>query len=94
MSEQQRIPAPPLKHRIVSSGDATYLTVAQVKARYGGVSDMWVWRKLHDRDFPQPIRFGGPNSMRHWRVGDLEQWEAEHAKRGGEAAWDFNPKGK
>jgi len=33
---------------------AEFLSAAQVKARYGGVSDMWIVRKLADYDFPKP----------------------------------------
>jgi hypothetical protein len=38
-----------------------YRKSAQVRARYGGVSDMTLWRWLHDEQlgFPQPIRING-----------------------------------
>ena len=38
-------PDPPLP-----PADEHFLTAAQVKARYGGVSDMWLWRRLHGCD--------------------------------------------
>jgi len=69
-------------HRVRTSDDAAYLTVAQVKLRYGGVSDMWVHRHVRDHGMPAGIRFGGPTSARHWKVVDLERWEAERAKIG------------
>jgi predicted DNA-binding transcriptional regulator AlpA len=54
--------------------DAEFLSAAQVKARYGGVSDMWIHRKLADHDFPAPQTFGTPT--RYWRVADLTDWDA------------------
>ncbi len=51
-----------------------YLTSAQVRARFGGVSQMWIWRKTEREGFPAPIRFG-ENSRRYWRVADLIAWE-------------------
>jgi predicted DNA-binding transcriptional regulator AlpA len=67
-------------HRIRISDDVRYLTVGQVKRRYGGVSDMWVWRYMREHGFPKPVQFGGPTSARHWLVADLEQWERERSK--------------
>jgi predicted DNA-binding transcriptional regulator AlpA len=33
-----------------------YLNTKQVLARYGGVSEMWLWRRLHDdSQFPKPL---------------------------------------
>ena len=54
--------------------DDTFLPVAKVRARYGGVSDMWLWRKLHgkDSDFPKPVYMG---KRRFWRLGDLRAYE-------------------
>ena len=47
----------------------------QVRARYGGVSLMWIFRKTRDDGFPAPIRFGD-KSRRYWRLSDLIEWEA------------------
>jgi hypothetical protein len=30
--------------------------------------------------FPSSIKFGGKRSARHWRLPDLEAWEAERAR--------------
>ncbi len=51
-----------------------YRTSAQVRARYGGVSDMTLWRWLRDEDlaFPQPIRIKG---RRLWSEESLAAWE-------------------
>ena len=54
--------------------DAEFLSAAQVKARFGGVSDMWIHRKLTDHGFPAPTTFG--TTARYWRVADLVAWEA------------------
>jgi predicted DNA-binding transcriptional regulator AlpA len=57
--------------------DQVYLTAAQVRARYGR-SDMAIWRWLHDErmGFPQPYYF---TRYRHWKLADLERWEASRA---------------
>jgi predicted DNA-binding transcriptional regulator AlpA len=56
----------------------TYRNSGQVRARYGGVSDMTLWRWLHDEDleFPQPIRING---RRFWSEEALTAWESSHA---------------
>jgi predicted DNA-binding transcriptional regulator AlpA len=59
---------------MVNKPDAEYLSAAQVKARYGGVSDMWIHRKLVGHGFPKPHTFG--TAARYWRVADLDFWEA------------------
>ena len=52
----------------------TYLNAAQVRTRYGGVSDMALWRWLQDEDlgFPKPFRI---NRRRFWKASDLTAWE-------------------
>ena len=51
-----------------------FLTAKQVRARYGGISDMSLWRWLQDdSNFPKPMRVNG---RRFWAVADLEAWEA------------------
>ena len=52
----------------------TYLNAAQVRTRYGGVSDMALWRWLQDEDlgFPRPFRI---NRRRFWKASDLTAWE-------------------
>jgi predicted DNA-binding transcriptional regulator AlpA len=63
----------------------TYLNAAQVRTRYGGVSDMALWRWLHDEDlgFPKPFRI---NRRRFWKVSDLTAWERTRRSPHGEAA--------
>jgi predicted DNA-binding transcriptional regulator AlpA len=68
-----------LRHRIEIAADARYLTIGQVRERFGGVSDMWVWRYMRRHNFPKPVQFGGPTSARHWLLTDVEKWERDRA---------------
>ena len=57
------------------SHDRQYLTSKQVRARYGGISDMSLWRWLNDQSgFPRPMRIHG---RRYWLLAKLESWEAQ-----------------
>lgn len=54
-----------------------FLTSAQVRERYGGVSDTWIERRKHDGSgFPRPIKVGGKN---FWDEAELTAWERECA---------------
>ena len=45
----------------------------QVKERFGGVSDMWLHRRLRDGScFPRPVYIG---RLRFWRLSELVAWE-------------------
>ncbi len=47
----------------------------QVKKRFGGVSDMWLHRCLHDGSgFPRPVYIG---RIRFWRLSELVAWEEQ-----------------
>ena len=62
-----------------------FLPAGQVRARYG-VSDMSLWRWLHDPKlgFPAPIKI---HKRRYWKLADLQAWEASRpAARTGAAA--------
>ena len=51
------------------------LTAAQVRARYGNISDMGLWRWLRSSSvaFPQPaVKING---RRLWRLSDLQAWD-------------------
>lgn len=55
------------------------IPTAQVRARYGGVSHMWVERRLKDDpNFPRPLYIA---KRRFWRLGELIAWEREVASR-------------
>jgi predicted DNA-binding transcriptional regulator AlpA len=79
-----RVAISTFKHRIRVAEDARYLTIGQVRERFG-VSDMWVWRYMRQHGFPKPVQFGGRTSARHWLLSDIEQWERERAKKNGAA---------
>jgi len=57
-----------------------FLTAAQVKARYGHCSDMWLWRRMHEpgSTFPRPILI---QRRRFWRLNDLIRWEMAHVQK-------------
>jgi predicted DNA-binding transcriptional regulator AlpA len=69
-----------IPHRIRVSDDVRYLTIGQVRERFG-VSAMWVYRYMRDHRFPKPVRFGGKTSARHWLLSEIEEWERDRAKR-------------
>jgi len=49
-----------------------------LRERYNGISDMALWRWLHDDElgFPHPLYIKG---RRYWQVSRLEQWERARA---------------
>jgi predicted DNA-binding transcriptional regulator AlpA len=51
----------------------------------GGVSDMWIWRRLHDPDagFPKPTVIA---RRRFWREAELAAWLDAQADKSREAA--------
>jgi predicted DNA-binding transcriptional regulator AlpA len=59
--------------------DDRLLTAAQVRTRYGGISDMGLWRWLKNPalKFPQPA--DRINGRRLWRFSDLQAWDASRA---------------
>ena len=64
--------------RVSVDANVIYLNAAQVRSRYGGISDMALWRWLHDEDlgFPRPIRING---RRFWNATHLSVWERTKA---------------
>ncbi len=61
------------------SPDKIFLTSAQVRARYGGVSDMWIHRRLlTDAEFPKPTYFG---RRRFWRIEELDGYDLKKSRR-------------
>ena len=65
-----------LVRRTQQSNDAEYLTAAQLMARYGGVSHMWILRRMAKDGFPKPVYFG---RLRFWHRAEIEQWERSKA---------------
>jgi predicted DNA-binding transcriptional regulator AlpA len=61
-----------------------YLDGQGVRARYGGRSHMWIYRRLHDASgFPKPIVIASRN---YWDEEKLDAYDAasraSHEKRG------------
>lgn len=49
------------------------ITSREVRLLCGGVSDMWLWRRINEgaADFPKPVVIG---RRRFWRRGDVLAW--------------------
>ena len=58
--------------------DKLYMTAAQVKRRYGNVSDMTLhrWLKSEKLGFPQPIKI---NNRRLWDSKSLESFDQKRS---------------
>jgi predicted DNA-binding transcriptional regulator AlpA len=53
--------------------DKRYATSAQLRARYGGRSEMWLDRLMQrDATFPRPIKIG---RFRYWDLDAIEAYE-------------------
>ena len=59
-------------------GDIVYLTAPQVRARYGGISDMTLWRWLADPklSFPRPVIINQRRYFPTKRLDDFDQRQA------------------
>jgi excisionase family DNA binding protein len=64
---------------------AAYLTAPQVRARYGSISDMTLYRWVHDPrlGFVQPIVING---RRYFPEDELDTFDAKRAASTNEAA--------
>jgi hypothetical protein len=57
----------------VHEAGEVYLTAPQVRQRFGGKSDMWLWRILRNEPrFPRPLII---RSQRYFRLAELEAFE-------------------
>jgi predicted DNA-binding transcriptional regulator AlpA len=57
-----------------------YLTGPQVRQRYGGRSEMWLWRRdKFDPDFPKPIKFS-PAGMKLYDEAELDAYDESRRK--------------
>jgi len=57
--------------------DDVLMREADVRKRYGGVSAMWIVRRLaDDPNFPRPIYIA---KRRFWRLADFIAWERSKA---------------
>ena len=55
-----------------------HITAFAVRDFCGGISDMTLWRWLHDEDldFPKPIYIG---RRRYWKEGEIVSWLEDRA---------------
>jgi hypothetical protein len=62
-----------------------YITQKHLKARYGDVTDMTIWRWEHDAKlgFPKAIFING---RKYFLLEEVEAWERERASASGRAA--------
>ena len=63
--------------------DEMLVSAVQLRAQLGGVSDMWIWRRLQD---PNPeTRLPEPSAViagrRYWKVGQIREWLARQSQR-------------
>jgi len=67
--------------RVSKDSTVAYLNAAQVRTRYGGMSDMALWRWLRDETlgFPKPLII---NNRRFWLAAALSDWERKRAPEG------------
>jgi hypothetical protein len=57
----------------VHEAGEVYLTGPQVRQRFGGKSDMWLWRTLRaEPDFPRPVVI---RKQRYFRLSELVAFE-------------------
>ncbi|MGB3027297.1 helix-turn-helix transcriptional regulator [Paradevosia shaoguanensis] len=57
-----------------------FLTARQVRTRFGGISEMTLWRWIHDAKvgFPSPVYI---NRNRYFDLTEIEQFEVQVAAR-------------
>jgi predicted DNA-binding transcriptional regulator AlpA len=61
----------------MSQREPVFITSRQLRNRYGGVSHMWIERRLvGDPEFPKPVYFG---ARRFWALLAIEAWERTRA---------------
>ena len=58
----------------------TLMTASQVRAHFGGISSMTLWRWANDEamGFPPALKLRGRN---YWRRSDIAAFEARHVAR-------------
>jgi predicted DNA-binding transcriptional regulator AlpA len=63
-------------HKAAEPSQPVFLNSDTLRARYDGVSRMWITRRIEQDGFPPPVRFGN-SSTRLWRLDLVEKWEAD-----------------
>jgi predicted DNA-binding transcriptional regulator AlpA len=61
------------------------ITAPQLRKRFGGRSDVWLWRLLNDNraHFPRPVMV---RRNRYWRLSEVEAWEEANRSKPKEEA--------
>lgn len=60
----------------LSTTTVEFLTARQVRARFGGASAMWLYRRITRDGFPAPVSFG--SRLRYFSLAEIESWERRH----------------
>lgn len=63
--------------RLAKYLDADLISAATVRAAFGGVTDMalWRWLRTPELGFPQPAYFG---KRRYWSAGAIRAYRKQH----------------
>ena len=58
----------------------TYITAPQLRERFGGRSDVWLWRLLNDEraNFPRPVIV---RRCRYFPLSEIEAWEVSKSRQ-------------
>jgi predicted DNA-binding transcriptional regulator AlpA len=62
---------------VATTAQSPYLSTEQVRARFGGVSRMWVARAIRAHGFPAPLKFGdrSQRGRAFYSLAAIERWE-------------------
>jgi hypothetical protein len=89
-----KVEAADLAAAVAAQADAVvWLPSNKVRRRYGGISDMALWRWIHSPTlgFPQPVMFNG---KRYWKLSELQEFEVRAAVRRAERPSPLNARRK
>jgi predicted DNA-binding transcriptional regulator AlpA len=64
--------------RFLESTHSQYWSAGQVREYFGGVSAMWIYRRLADpaSGFPKPVKLG--SARNYWRIEEVQAWARAH----------------
>ena len=57
-----------------------YLTMRQLRARYGDCSRNTIYRRMADAGYPQPEHFGTKGAKLLWPEDEVEEWDHIHLR--------------
>jgi len=90
MYPDMKVEAADLAAAVAAQTDAVvWLPSNKVRRRYGNISDMALWRWIHNPTlgFPQPVMFNG---KRYWKLSELQAFETQAAVRRAERPCPLN----